>query len=392
MQLRNEPLENPHRQRCYVCYRPKASCFCHVIPSIQNRTHILILQHVKERFHAFNTARIVKQALRNSQLIVDQTTNLAAAELPFYENTGLLYPGDGSRLLADVPASERPEQLVILDGTWHHAKTLMRDIPALSQLPKFRLEPATPSNYRIRKEPTETAVSTLEATVEALRALEPETHGLDQLLRAFDRMIDTHLEDSQQTVRVRTPKREGHSPSNIPHVLLDDIENVVVAYGEASHWRDDGCGPKRPVYWVAQRLGTGEVFECPIQSDAAEVPEFLQHLDLASEDFADAVTPAEFVDAWQQFLCPTDTIAVFNHNTVKLLDRLGAVSTPSITLKCVDISHGCSTLEQLIESFNLMPPKVRHKGRAGSRLANAIAYATYLNQLGLTRNELRHTY
>ena len=116
MPLRNEPETNPHRQRCYVCFRPLATCFCDVIPSINNRTHILILQHVKERFHAFNTARIVRQALQNCTLIVDQTANLAARNLPFAAKTGVLSPGPGSRLLSEVPPSDRPDQLVILDG------------------------------------------------------------------------------------------------------------------------------------------------------------------------------------------------------------------------------------------------------------------------------------
>ena len=118
MQLRNEPKVE-YRERCYVCFRPVDKCFCDAIPSIDNKTHILILQHVKERFHPFNTARIVRQALQNSDLIVDQTEKLATASLPFRQNTGVLYPGQEARLLSDVPPEERPEQLVIIDGTWH---------------------------------------------------------------------------------------------------------------------------------------------------------------------------------------------------------------------------------------------------------------------------------
>jgi DTW domain-containing protein YfiP len=167
-----------------VCYRPQSICFCHAIPSIANRTNILILQHVKERFHAFNTARIVRHALQNSTLIVDQTKALASASLPFLESTGVLYPGEDAKVLSTVPPDERPQQLVILDGTWHHAKTFMRQIPALQDLPRYCLNPTSPSNYRIRKEPTETALSTLEATVEALRTLESATAGLDALVAA----------------------------------------------------------------------------------------------------------------------------------------------------------------------------------------------------------------
>ena len=143
--LSDEPAAS-FRARCYECYRPTELCFCDQIPSIANRTQILILQHVKERFHAFNTARIVRKALQNCELIVDQTARLAKRPFPFLPSTGILYPGDESILLSDLPEHQRPDQLVVLDGTWHHSKTFMKQIPVLQKLPRFRLEPAAPSN------------------------------------------------------------------------------------------------------------------------------------------------------------------------------------------------------------------------------------------------------
>lgn len=359
-----------------------ATCFCDVIPSIDNRTHILILQHVKERFHAFNTARIVKHALRNSALIVDQTSKLASTELPFDASTGVLYPGPGARLLSDVPAIERPQQLVILDGTWHHAKTFMRQIPALQNLPRYRLDPASPSNYRIRKEPSESALSTLEATVEALQALEPETAGVDQLLRAFDRMIDTQVQHPRQAGRLRLRNRPWNPPANIPYVLIQNIANVVVAYGEATYGRDDRRQKQQPVYWVAQRLGTGESFECAIQSPTAETPEFLKLLDLHQNDMAQALPAEDFCRAWHEFLRPTDTIAVFNESTARLLASVGADCAPAVFMKSVNVKRDCRTLDEVLMSLKLTPPEVPQKGRAGRRLANAIAFARYLHELG----------
>jgi len=381
MLLKNE-TPSKHRERCYVCYRPKPLCFCHRIPSISNRTHILILQHVKERFHAFNTARIVRQALQNSTLVVDQTSRMATMNLPFRENTGVLFPGTGSRQLCDVPASERPEQLVILDGTWHHAKTLIREIPALGRLPRFGLEPAAPSNYRIRKEPNDSAISTLEATVEALRTLEPEITGLDELVQAFDHMIDAQIPFTGHSGRVRKTSRPTAAPANIPYVLVDDIQDVVVVYGEASHYRNDQSGPRHPVYWVAERLGTHETFECAIRSPVIEDADFLRHLELSSTDFDNACSVAEFRSLWKKYLKPNDTIAAFNQGTLRLLKSTAAECPQSINLKSVDIARDCSTLDDVLRSLQLKPPRVAQKGRAGQRLANAIAYATWLHHYG----------
>src|SRR5438105_2867660 len=121
------------RDRCYGCLRPKERCFCAAIPTIDNQTDVLILQHRRERFHPFNTARIVHKALRKSQLLADYTSNLTK-RLRLKPRAGLLYPGPTALLISELTSEQRPEQLVVLDGTWHQAKTLVREIPALQSL------------------------------------------------------------------------------------------------------------------------------------------------------------------------------------------------------------------------------------------------------------------
>jgi DTW domain-containing protein YfiP len=243
--------------RCYDCFRPAAACFCDSIPTIDNRTEVLILQHRREHFHRFNTARIVQKGLRNSQLLSDRTHNLAR-QLQLKPGAGLLYPGPSATLMADVPEAERPQQLVVVDGTWHQTKTLVRDIPALQSLPRYQLTPTVPSRYRIRREPNETALSTVEATVAALRILEPETVGFEQLLQAFERMVSMQLAHPGSANGARFIARGSRTLKNIPIALQGDLANIVVAYGEAQPG-ERGTGkraPAPPVCWVAQRLGT----------------------------------------------------------------------------------------------------------------------------------------
>jgi len=266
------------RDRCYDCFRPREACFCASIPTIDNQTNVLILQHRRERFHPFNTARIVRKALRNSQLVADHTSNLAK-RLRLKPGAGLLYPGPTALLISDLACEQRPEQLVVLDGTWHHAKTLFREIPALQSLPRYRLAPTAPSRYRIRREPSATALSTVEAAVAALRILEPETGGLDQLLRAFDSMVEDQLAHpgSQNGERFRARRRRTFK--NIPLALAGSLENIVVAYGESAVG-ERGCkrtaGP--PISWVAQRLGSGETFACTLVPPGPLDDVFLGHL------------------------------------------------------------------------------------------------------------------
>lgn len=358
-----------------------AECFCEAIPTIYNQTDILILQHVKERFHAFNTARIVRKALNNCRLLVDQTPALATADVRLNSRAGVLYPGDDSMLLSDISDIDRPQQLVILDGTWHHARTLMREIPWLQKLPRFCLRPKEPSTYRIRREPTETALSTIEATVQALRILEPQTDGFKQLLAAFTQMVEGQLKHPVRAARIRKRSALPRPSVNIPSALLHTPENIIVAYGETSF---GGINQDRDnqtlVYWTARRLVSEESFETAIQPPHPLSPEFLQHLQLTEVDFRNAVSPTEFAAAWNDFVRPDDVLCVFNETTARALAKHAADVLPVISLKSVNMHRDCRTLDDILAVIDVEPKNAAHHGRAAQRLANAVAYARYLQK------------
>jgi DTW domain-containing protein YfiP len=372
------------RPRCYVCFRPKPDCFCAAIPTIANRTEVLILQHIRERFHPFNTARLVHRALTNSRLLVDHTASLAV-KLRFNARAALLYPALNAELISDLPSHRRPEQLVILDGTWHHTKTFMRDIAVLRNLPRYRLAPATPSRYRIRREPAATSLSTVEATVAALRVLEPETIGLDQLVEAFNCMVERQLAHPKAENGLRCHKRRNRTLGNIPLALLGGLENVVVAYGETTPRASRGDHALRlPVYWVAERLVTGEHITCAIRSPTVLPDALLGHFELTRKDLLVAVTLDEARASWASFLRPDDIVAVYNQSVADLLAQLGAGAGRCLVLKSIALHphrrHG--TLEDLARAERLLITPAKHPGRAGRRLANVKALVHYLNALG----------
>ncbi len=372
------------RDRCYACFRPSGDCFCAAIPCIDNQTEVVILQHMRERFHPFNTARIVHLALENSSLLVDHTKNLAA-RLSLKPGAGVLYPGTDAVLLDDLPAGRLPKQLVVLDGTWHHAKTMLRDIPSLHSLPRYKLAPASPSRYRIRREPSVAYLSTVEATVAALRVLEPETKGLDQLLDAFDRMVERQLAHPRSVEARRRLGRRSQSIRNIPQVLLGDLGNLVVAYGETAPG-ELGCRhePQFPVYWVAQRLGTGERFGCLVRPEFPIADSFLSHLELTSADFSAALSPDEARLRWRAFQRPGDTVAVYNQGTERLLRQISSLPNKCLVLKSVDFHPGqrYGSLDELVAAEGLTVAPAEHPGRAGKRLAKVTALVRHLNALG----------
>lgn len=384
--MKDGPLDNHDKQRCYGCFRPRGDCFCSTIPVVNNKTSVLIVQHRRERFHPFNTARLVGKSLVNSRVLTGHIRQLAA-QLSFKPGAGLLYPTPDARLISELRADQRPEQLVILDGTWHHAKTLLRELPALQRLPRYRLAPTAPSRYRIRREPTFLSLSTIEATLAALHVLEPDTQGFDQLMQVFLAMVEHQLAYPKTELGWRRHERRQRTYRNIPRLLLGSLDQIVVAYGEAAPLEPDNeRSPRLPIYWVAERLGTGERFECAIQSSVPMSDRFLGHLELTETHFREARTLDEARTAWGAFRRRGDILAVYNSGVARLQGHLGELADPCLVLKSIDFNpqQHYQTLDELIEGEGLVVPPARHRGRAGKRLASAATLVRHLHALGMS--------
>ena len=177
-----------HRAQCYRCFKAAVTCVCASIARVANRTGILVLQHPRERLHAIGTVRFARLGLSNVRVRTCAPGMDSSTPLP--PRTALLYPAPGAPDLASLRRSEHPRHLVVLDGTWTHARKMYATQTWLHELPRVGLTPAEPSRYRLRREPRPDYVATLEAIVAALRILEPEIDGLDALLRSFAAMID----------------------------------------------------------------------------------------------------------------------------------------------------------------------------------------------------------
>jgi hypothetical protein len=189
MSRHGDGLTRP-RPTCYRCFRPRVTCICDSIEPVANRTGVVILQHPRERFHPIGTARIAALGLENVRVeICPPWKDGGALRSSLPPATALLYPVSGARELAALAAEERPRNLIVLDGTWFLAKKIYDAHPWLHELPHVALSAGEPSAYRIRRQPKDGYVATLEAIVCALGILEPATLGLDRLSRAFSAMI-----------------------------------------------------------------------------------------------------------------------------------------------------------------------------------------------------------
>jgi DTW domain-containing protein YfiP len=359
-----------------------------LLPRVDNQTPLLIVQHPRERFHPFNTARLLGLGLQHVRIEVDHSGRLRrAGSLQFRPGAALLYPGPGARSLNDMPFKERPSELVMIDGTWHHAHTLLRDTPDLQRLPRVQIDSGTPSRYRIRREPRAECLSSVEAAVHALQQLEPGTSGLAELLNAFETIIDRQIGFLKPGFNTRHPKRaRPRELRKFPRALLDPIDNLVVAYGDSVPSDSSGRASSRALHWVAQRVASGECFDCviepPVSLSETLLGKHLRHMQLSAEDVRHALPSSEFVARWQSFLRPHDVVIVYNQSSLDLLAAEGVSPARQVVLKAMyfNLARSYGSLDQIVQYEALQGPACAVRGRASQRLGNALTLVQFLRE------------
>ena len=181
------------RPQCSRCLRPITHCLCALIPSLDSRTRVLLLQHPSEVSHALNTARLAALGLNNAQLVVGEVfEDLPTLLNPPGYQARLLFPAEDAQPLQAYTSTDEPMLLVVPDGTWRKARKLLHLNPLLAALPRVTLAEGAVSRYRLRKAPGPGALSTVEAIVQALQVLETPA-SFDALLTPFEALIEGQI-------------------------------------------------------------------------------------------------------------------------------------------------------------------------------------------------------
>ncbi len=325
-------------------------CICDSIRRVDNRTGVWILQHPKERFHPIGTVRLARLGLR--RVSVDTHFESFEDEAPIRRRlpagTGVLFPSDRAIDLATLPASERPRDLLVLDGTWSQASSLARANPWIADLPHYRLDPGV-SRYRIRKAPRAGYTSTIEAIVEALRILEPETEGLEALLEAFTVMIDRQIAHGDSSPRCR--RRPRRLPRVIPRALLADRDSLVCVHAEFA--RDDS-GRAELFHLAARRLGDGSIFERFVRPDRA-MPSAcrVEAMGGTLEDVTGGEERAAARAAWSAFLRPDDTLVAWRPTTFASMEPELERGASQVLLKAVCCNFARRNIGSLADALAL---------------------------------------
>jgi DTW domain-containing protein len=217
-----EPAQDRWRPFCYRCWRARILCLCSHVKVVDNPVEILFLQHPNERTMPFNTARLAHLSLSRSRLVHGLRFDESPAVqdlLRRKERAGILFPSASAKGLAEAPRDL--ETLVVIDGTWREARKIIHLSPSLLEFPHYAFVPEKPSNYRIRKEPKEEFVSTIEATVTALRILDRDAGKYQELLDLFDRMVDRQIDF--QRMNNRPGRRRSNRQDAFNMAFLENL-------------------------------------------------------------------------------------------------------------------------------------------------------------------------
>jgi DTW domain-containing protein len=381
------------REVCQRCRRPVSVCYCQYLTRIETTTSIVLLQHPRERDMPIGTAHMASLCLPNSRLLVgfdwQNSNELARLLADPSRPPALLYPGDSATDLNSLQKGART--LVVVDGTWANTRKMVNRNPVLANLPRVAFRPERASEYRIRREPNVDSVSTIEALMYVLGALEGGTERFADLLLPFRKMIDAQLACQKQrgTARTRQKRRPKSGHLQIPAELLDNGDRIVCVGGEANAWPCRDLEQRAQysdelVQWVAHRLSTGESFECFVAPRNPLSPSTPAHLSLDAEVLHRGGGLETLLFRWRSFVREDDIVCSWGRYATSLFAGCGGYLPPQRhDLRLVTKNHlkrALGTQQEFYDSLETTPGPALGSGRAGVRLEQLTQIARYLCQ------------
>jgi DTW domain-containing protein YfiP len=203
------------RQTCYRCYRPKSSCMCgHVYP-IVTQTKFIVLMHPKEFRKTKNgTGHLTHLSLPNSELFVgiDFTYHARINEIIATHESYVLYPSKQAINLSQMPLHvahmKQKIAIFLIDSTWACSLKMMRMSQNLHPLRHISFDATKRSEFKIKEQPMEYCLSTMESTLTVLELLKQwnieaiSDENVKAFLTPFHAMVSYQLQ-SVRNVRYK---------------------------------------------------------------------------------------------------------------------------------------------------------------------------------------------
>ncbi|WP_333804864.1 tRNA-uridine aminocarboxypropyltransferase [Sulfurospirillum sp.] len=197
------------RAKCYKCHRPKSSCMCSHIRPIDTQTKFIVLMHPKEFKKTKNgTGHLTHLSLPNSELFmgIDFSECARINEIIATHESFVLYPSKHAINLShhhprgeNVLEVKKPMAIFLIDSTWACSLKMMRESKNLHTLSHISFDATKRSEFKIKEQPLEYCLSTIESTLTVLELLtkwqiETIEHAkLEAFLTPFHAMIAYQL-------------------------------------------------------------------------------------------------------------------------------------------------------------------------------------------------------
>ena len=162
--------------RCPNCRMHLELCVCHLSPCLDLKTRVEVVIHYADIRKMSNSGRLAELVLKNSAVhirgIKDKLIEAAAGKT--YKTDLVLFPGHGSVELNEkfLTKVSRPIRLLIPDGNWNQASSMVKREPLMKNAVKIHLPAGTKAKYRIRSQEDPSKLCTLEAVIRALGVIE----------------------------------------------------------------------------------------------------------------------------------------------------------------------------------------------------------------------------
>ncbi|GFS28635.1 DTW domain-containing protein 2 [Trichonephila inaurata madagascariensis] len=205
------PADPPtKRELCTRCRRPLTVCWCPFLPRepLQVKSSIIILQHPGEEKRCLRTAPMLEYSLPKENFLLlkgrrfSSGINEKLKAVFSSPNSFVCYPGPDAvdiETLPTVDVNHEGYNIIILDGTWPQAKSLYTNCDELKKIKQIQINSKVASEYVIRTQPTEKALSTVETAAIALAILEGKPNLKDALLQPLKALCNFQLAHGAET-------------------------------------------------------------------------------------------------------------------------------------------------------------------------------------------------
>jgi DTW domain-containing protein len=184
--------------RCPDCRVNHHVCVCaHILPRIIN-SNVSLIVHVRELKLTSNTAQFVKKMLpQNTEICIRGSVNGVFDASPIMLRSGrplFLYPHEDALELNHTFTQNfpGPYHLIVPDGNWHQARRVRRREDAFRDMMAVKLPEGVLGEYKLRKAPQPSWVSTYESVAHALGVLEG-VEVREHLMDFFRHWVNTTL-------------------------------------------------------------------------------------------------------------------------------------------------------------------------------------------------------